>query len=76
MLETLRRLVKAQWLFLSLSLSHKGKAETTPTTWAAVASKVEGRASEQEVEAPTCLSAPPGLQGLLSPKALRETPSL
>ena len=66
MLETLRRLVKAQWLFLSLSLSHKGKAETTPTTWAAVASKVEGRASEQEVEAPTCLSAPPGLQGLLT----------
>lgn len=66
MLETFRRWVKAQRSFLSLSLSHKGKAETAPTTWAAVASEVEGRASEQEVEAPTGLSAPPGLQGLLT----------
>ena len=32
--------------FLSLSLSHKGKAETTPITWASVAPEVEGRASE------------------------------
>lgn len=41
MLETLRRWVKAQQPFLFLSLSHKGKAETTPTTWAAVASEVQ-----------------------------------